>query len=86
MDADYDLLHEHKFFHNRIVTYLGRDYEFTHGESHIFLSDIPLYENLHTSDDHGAFGSFTCVCISSIRNNNWVFHILRERFQMVSEL
>lgn len=97
-DRDDELLCNHIFFHNRIVTYLGRDYTCTLGESHIFLSGIPLYENIKTSLDHAVFNEFTCICISYVNPclhyypdidhspDIWKFHILRNRFEIVREL
>jgi hypothetical protein len=84
--TNYDMLSTHRFFNNRVVTYLGQDNMYTLGESHNFSSDLNLYENLQTDDDHIAFSELLNVCVSHSNNGNWTFYILRDNFQIVSEL
>lgn len=84
--STYNTITNHKFIHNVPVTYLGRDTEYEYGESHRFLSNYILYDNLSNDDDFMVFNQFTNVCISLTDNDKWIFHIFHNRFTIVKEI
>lgn len=85
-EGDYEKISNHRFFNNRAVTFVGYDKEWKGDrKSYIFRdNDMKLIENIKSNEDFAAFMQITFICIShSDDDNNWIFHIEEDRFEVI---